>query len=393
MAQLDRKPRLKLPVAKKPVWAQIARGLSLGYRRNIGAGTWVVRVSDGKGSHWSKAFATADDVEKANGETVLDYEGACNKARELRGGPSTSSDKPITVEQALDAYQADLAARGQDKANVRAVRFHVKGTAIYSKSVGDLKQQEVTDIRNGIVAGGCKPATADRVGKAFKAAMNLAASHDERITNTKAWSKGWALLPNSSVARNVILADNVVAAIVRTAYAMEHRLGVYLDVLAQTGTRESQMLRMVVADLQDDRPDPRLMMPSSLKGRNRIISYKPVPISPRLAGLLRSATVGRSANAPMLDEITEIQAKFKVVAKRAGADLDATPYALRHSSIVRMLIANIPIRIVASLHDTSVEEIESNYSAFITSVTDAMTRATLPDFGEITTSSNVVNLR
>jgi hypothetical protein len=43
-----------------------------------------------------------------------------------------------------------------------------------------------------------------------------------------------------------------------------------------------------------------------------------------------------------------------------------TMYALRHSSIVRMLKKNIPIRLVASLHNTSVAMIEKHYSKFIT---------------------------
>ena len=54
-----------------------------------------------------------------------------------------------------------------------------------------------------------------------------------------------------------------------------------------------------------------------------------------------------------------------------------------------MLVKNIPIRIVASLHDTSVEQIERHYSAFITDVSDAMTRATLPDFGVAATEKDV----
>jgi hypothetical protein len=39
-------------------------------------------------------------------------------------------------------------------------------------------------------------------------------------------------------------------------------------------------------------------------------------------------------------------------------------YALRHSSIVRMLLQNIPIRLVASLHNTSTTMIERTYSRF-----------------------------
>jgi hypothetical protein len=35
-------------------------------------------------------------------------------------------------------------------------------------------------------------------------------------------------------------------------------------------------------------------------------------------------------------------------------------YALRHSSIARALLLNVPIRIIAAAHDTSVAMIESN---------------------------------
>src|SRR6266702_2000356 len=52
-------------------------------------------------------------------------------------------------------------------------------------------------------------------------------------------------------------------------------------------------------------------------------------------------------------------------------------YALRHSSIVRMLLQNIPIRLVASLHNTSVAMIERNYSRFITEYSDDISRKAL----------------
>ena len=45
---------------------------------------------------------------------------------------------------------------------------------------------------------------------------------------------------------------------------------------------------------------------------------------------------------------------------------EVTIYCLRHSSIVRMLLRNVPIRLVASLHNTSVAMIEKHYSKYIT---------------------------
>ena len=53
-------------------------------------------------------------------------------------------------------------------------------------------------------------------------------------------------------------------------------------------------------------------------------------------------------------------------------------YCLRHSSIVRMLLRNVPIRLVASLHNTSVAMIEKHYSRYITEHSiDDITRAGL----------------
>ena len=46
---------------------------------------------------------------------------------------------------------------------------------------------------------------------------------------------------------------------------------------------------------------------------------------------------------------------------------EITSYSLRHTAITRMLLANVPIRLVARLHDTSVPMIEATYSASISS--------------------------
>jgi hypothetical protein len=54
-------------------------------------------------------------------------------------------------------------------------------------------------------------------------------------------------------------------------------------------------------------------------------------------------------------------------------------YALRHSSIVRGIRANLPIRLVASLHDTSVAMIERHYARYIADGLDELAaRAVVP---------------
>ncbi len=99
----NRTKRLKLPVAKKPVWLTVAPRIALGYRRNQGAGVWSVRAADGHGGSWIKRFAIADDHEEANGSSVLNFWQAQDKARAIaRGGEA--GDRPATIAEALDAY-------------------------------------------------------------------------------------------------------------------------------------------------------------------------------------------------------------------------------------------------------------------------------------------------
>jgi hypothetical protein len=58
---------------------------------------------------------------------------------------------------------------------------------------------------------------------------------------------------------------------------------------------------------------------------------------------------------------------------------------------VRQLLANVPIRIVATLHDTSVKMIERTYSRYIASHSDEIARRALLDVA-LPAAENVVPL-
>jgi hypothetical protein len=71
---------------------------------------------------------------------------------------------------------------------------------------------------------------------------------------------------------------------------------------------------------------------------------------------------------------------FARAAKRCDLDTDdVTIYALRHSSIVRQLLAGVPVRVVAVNHDTSVAMLERTYSRHIGDHADALVRGALLD--------------
>jgi integrase len=382
----NRTQRLKLATRKKPYTALIAPGIFLAYRRNAGPGTWSVKCNG-----WLQRFALADDHEDANGESVMSYWQALERAKSLARAGEGNSEQPISVAETVDAYEADLETRGGRKYNATQLRLHLTGV-LKSKAVALLTERELRDWRAGLVKKGLKPSSADRIARSLKAALALAARNDKRITNGSAWKDGLKKLPDSEVARNVIQPDHTVKALVSGCYAERRDFGLLIEVLAETGARESQVFRLTPHDLQDYLTPPRLMMPTSRKGKNRKIEHQPLPISLRLAEVLRQQAKGRTTHGPLFDKMWNLAALFRPVVERLGLGFEVTPYALRHSSIARQLLKNVPTRIVAANHDTSVAMIEKNYSRYIGDLSEALTRATLLDFEDAPRSADVVPL-
>jgi integrase len=364
----NRTARLKLPVRKKPYKVLVAPGIFLCYRRNAGPGTWSVEAG------WLKRFALADDFETANGGSVLTYFQAQAHALKLVRGSEGDSDKPVTVDAAIAAYSIDLELRGANKHNALSVRNHLP-PAMLSKTVTLLTEVELRHWRNGLVAKGLKLSSANRVGKSFAAALALAASRDKRIGNAGAWKAG--LKPAKAKGHNApprdhfYLPDGTILAIVRECYAEDAELGALIEVLAGTGVRESQVLKLRPLDLRDeDAAMPRLMMWCSAKGRDRDPEQRVLPISPKLARMLRTRAIARGPDRPLFDRIWNLSLRFRVVLERLGLDLTLTPYVMRHSSVVRQIRANTALRIIAYNLDTSVVEIERTYGRYLDGASD-----------------------
>ena len=395
-----RSARLRLPVAKKPLFVKIGPGINLGYRRNQTAGTWVARIADGKGGNWTKAIGAANDFDEADGARMLDFWQAQEKARTLgRGDRGVGPIKPTTVGRALDSYEADLKVRGADVGNVARVRMHLPAT-LANKAVALLTSRELRRWRDSL-AKTLTAASVNRTATGLKAALNLAAGDDQRIANREAWEAGLASIPDAEQSRNVILSETAVREIVAAARAQNSEFGTLVEVAAVTGARVSQLARLEVQDVQAERATPRLMMPTSRKGKGKKkIERRPVPIPESLARRLRALSPDRPATAPLLVKPSGEPWKksdhsrlFTRVTKSAGEDpKQVTIYALRHSSIVRQLLAGVPIRVVAVNHDTSIAMLERTYSRYIGDHSDALARAALLDIGESDRGAKIISI-
>jgi integrase len=391
-----RTSRSKLPPSVKPYFRQIEPKLHLGYRRlTSGPGTWVVRRYKGDGAYSLENLRTvdnglsvADDYSSPDGHIVLSFQQAQNRAREAAriGQIGEGAGKLITVAKAVDRYEAALKDRRADVSNAARIRFHLP-EVLAGKIVASLAQHDFNAWRDALKKAKLLPASRNRVNTALKAALNLAADEDERITN-RVWLRRLKSIPDATEARNVILQDKAVLAIVAAAYeAVGEAFGLFVEVAAVTGARPIQLWRLTVGDLKFD--PPRLMMPASKKGKGtKKIPFQPVPIPDDLAQKLRRAAGNRAVSAILLlkpsgepwsrSDHTRL---FERAVKLAALDTSerVTIYALRHSAIVRELLGGVPPRVIAVAHDTSVGQIEKHYSAHIADHADAITRRVMLD--------------
>ncbi len=378
----SRSQRLRLAVRFKPYATKIARGLHLLYRRNRTAGTWAVRVIR-DGDDWVEQIGLADDHNEANGQDVFDYWQAQDRARKrAQGGRASVAG---SLGDVLDHYKRDLEARGGEVRNADRARSYIP-KRLRDKLAGTWTAADFRGLRDAIAAK-VLPATTTRIVSTLKAALALAEKLNG-LPNRKAWTDGLETLPDTREPDSPRpITDGQVKAIVAAAYTISTQFGEYVEVLAVTGTRPSQAERLQGDDVQADAA--RLLMPSSRKGQGRKIRRVPVPIAKKLAERLS----GRSGALLLQPDGTPWTPRirgwrFRAAVEAAGFDPDEiTLYALRHSSIIRQLLAHVPIRLVAAVHDTSVEMIEKTYSRYIAHHGDDVVRAAM-----LETSAEIISL-
>src|SRR4030088_189871 len=105
----SREARRRLQPAGKPYYRTIEEGLHLGYRKpKEGAGKWVARHYVGKQSYQVETLAPADDLSDADGDKILDFKQAQDRARQLMVGRArTAAGKPsgpLTVADVIKPY-------------------------------------------------------------------------------------------------------------------------------------------------------------------------------------------------------------------------------------------------------------------------------------------------
>jgi hypothetical protein len=144
----------------------------------------------------------------------------------------TSAQPPeakLSVAQALDRYETDLIIRNGDVGNASRTRKHLPDSLL-NIAVAELTVVDLQAWRNSLV-GNLAPATINRVMTPLKAALNLAADADEgRTIRSRAPREiGLSSLADAEEARNVVINDAVIAALIGATYAESAAFGLFIE--------------------------------------------------------------------------------------------------------------------------------------------------------------------
>lgn len=384
-------------------WRGIDPDVHLGYRKGRHGGRWLVRWYVGDQKYRQTQLGTADDILT---EGTLSFDAAVKLARmtvtEARRLVKAAAKGPApTVRSAVEAYAAVRDARASAEAgrsvhsdsNGRMRRYVLTDEQLAGTELQALSEDALKEWRSKLNSP-LKRATRQRLANDFKAALNAAyREHRKNLPADFAESVKQGLkLPDEClrtelVSRtNQILDDAQVQEIIKTAIALDADgdLATLIIVLAATGSRFSQVRRMLVGDVQASQS--RLLVPTSRKGKGRTDGHTALRIGPDVLSALRPIIDGRAPAEPLLcrwrhvqvgparwerdargpwQSASEMTRRWRVICEHVGL-AGIVPYALRHSSIVRGIRFGLPIRLVAALHDTSVVMIERHYARWIT---------------------------
>ena len=379
------------------------------------------------------SIGVADDQLR---EGTLDYNTAIRAAQKAvnaaRKEARAAADGPApTVASAVEAYIDERDKRDSEHrkrpvrsdAGQRLTRYVLgrekRGTQdaippaqLASKHLHALKKEDLLKWRNSL-PGSLKATSKQRLVNDLKTALNGAYDDDDSnldpslLSTIKSGLKAktsHGAVAAPQVRDNQILADAQITKLLSAAAEIDaeqkwdgdlYRLVV---LLAATGARFSQVVRMRVGDVQ--RKEGRLLVPVSRKGRGDKSGSIPVAVGKDVLNALLPVVTGRPASALLPERWRHKQAPGGIEWKRAGrgpwqspsefarpwqavrerAEMaNVIPYALRHSSIVRGIKAGLPIRLVAAMHDTSVAMIERHYSRWIVDgLEELVARAVVP---------------
>ncbi len=385
----SRSSRLRLPVARKPAFVRVAPGISLGYRRNQAAGTWVVRVADGRGGSWTKAIGFADDHDEADGDRFFDYwqaqERAKTVARRETGAPGA---EPITVRSAADTYLDWLTAKNRRTAADTRGRLNYHFLPAFSdRLITSLTKTMLDRWLASMVPNSDDPDqlrrskdSANRVLTMVKALLNHAMRDpSNRLSDDSAWR---LVKPFQGVAkaRDTRYTDEEVRRLIDGA--PDAAVGNLVAGAYLTGARYGELAEARVSHF--DLRTKTLRVNVGKTGTRTVI------LQSSAAEFFNGLTEGRGS-----DEFLFVRSDgrrwkksdqtrpVKDALRRVGLAPDGSIYALRHTYVSHAIEGGVPLNVIADNCGTSVRMIEKTYAKILAEKRRDFIERGAPSFSEM----------
>jgi integrase len=365
----NRTQRLKLAVARKPLFVRIGDGISLGYRRNKAGGTWVVRVADGKGGAKTAAIGLADDHADSDGEKILNFWQAQDRAKSSISGAITPGSGSLTVGTAAENYLRTLEAKNARTAadTLGRLKKHFF-PKFQNKTVRSLTKTAIENWQSSLVAKSDDAETvrrskdsANRVLTMVKALLNHAVREPRNgITDDTAWR---LVKPFQKVsrARNI---RYVVEDVRKIVDAAEKDLADLLKGAYRTGARYGELADALVKhfDLKGE----------SLQVNVGKTNARTIVLDTNAVKFFADLTCNRSPNDFIFVHQNSKRWKrsdqtrpIKAALKKAKLSDEGCIYALRHTYISYAIEGRVPLNVIADNCGTSVRMIEKTYAKIL----------------------------
>jgi hypothetical protein len=367
----NRTGRLKLPVAKKPVFVRIGSGISLGYRRNQTAGTWVLKISDGKGGAKTSAFGCADDFTEADGRNILNFWQAQDLAKKKATANSDGVlPEMLTVRMAANSYLNILRAKNPRTASDTRGRLEKHFLSKFgSNLVNSLTKTQLDAWLASMVKASDDPEairrskdSANRVLSMIKACLNHAMRDP---TNMIYDDSAWRLVKpfhGVSKPRDIRYTVDEVRKLIQNA--PDHETANIITGCYITGARYGELAEALVGHFD--------CANGSLRINNGKTGSRNIVLQSSAITFFQELTKNRSPDEHIFIRSDGTRWKpsdqtrpVKEALKSAELSSEGSLYALRHTYVSMAIEGGVPLNIIAENCGTSVRMIEKTYAKIL----------------------------
>jgi integrase len=409
----SREARRRLKARGKPHYKILEEGLHLGYRKpRSGAGKWVARRYVGKQSYEVEVIALADDLSDSNDATVLSFDQAQRRARELRDmrdrAAAGKTDGRFTVADAMDLYIKFLENEGRSEASIVEVRY--RDRAFIRPKLGDMEAgaittEEFTDWRDAIAKAPrrlrtrpneeqkyreaaasdderrARRASAKRIWNDLRAALNHAYRLD-KVGSDKEWKKVKSLTSVDGVRVRYL----TIAEATRLTNACDLELRAMVQAGLLTGGRYGQLAKLTVGDFN---PDAGTLTMRTRKGRGDVKSYH-VHLTAEAVEFFRAACAKRDGAGDLIFKKADGSGWKKAdqirliteASVRAKINPPANFHITRHTWASHAVMNGMSLMVVAqNLGHRDTKMVELHYGHLAPSYRQNQVREFAPTFG------------